>query len=105
MNKYSQPTQIFTKYSNSNVIESFFILFADFNKISPDTLIFKRSFLMLSYFSTFRFFFHRGNQLKSFIIKPYHTGFKAGSFIYTRYQSLFIHTRAKKKKSTSKKRK
>lgn len=99
MLRYPQPTRLFNLYSQSNSLESFFFLFSDFSKLDQTALVFKRSFLIFSYFSTFRFFFQRGNQLKSFIAKPYHAGFKAGTFVYTRYQSILIHTRPKKKKS------
>ncbi len=92
------------RYTSSNAFESFFLLFSDFENFELSALIFKRSFLIFSFFSTFRFQFYRGNQLKSFIVKPYHTGHKAGSFVYTRYQSIKIHTRPKKKKLQAKKR-
>jgi hypothetical protein len=101
---FNYTNSFINRYTSHNSFESFFLLFSDFENLDLNNLVFKRSFLIFSFFSTFRFQFYRGNQNKSFIVKPYHTGNKAGAFVFTRYQSIKIHTRPKKKKLQTKKR-
>ncbi len=76
-----------------------------FSNSDENEAIYPRSFRILPFFVASRLFFHRGNDLKSFIVKPYHFFNLSGNFVYTRYQSKAIHVRAKRKKvSSSKKR-
>jgi hypothetical protein len=92
-------------YSTHNALNTFIFVFSDFETLSQDDLVFSRSFLLSSFFNSFRFYFSRGNQLKSFIVKSYHVGLKSGTFVFTRYQSSFIRSRSKTKKTISKKKK
>lgn len=66
-----------------------------------DDLVYPRNFRIFPFFATSRLFFQRGNQLKSFIVKPYHFFSLSGNFVFTRYQSKAIHIRAKRKKSAT----
>jgi hypothetical protein len=95
-----------SRYSKISAFYSFFFFFdASYNQAENKDFSspFPRSFMLLSFYSSFRLSFNRGNIEKSFIVKPYHFGSCGGNFVFTRFQSISIHNRIKKKKSSIKK--